>query len=52
MTDTHDDELAPIDYHAVEVPDGVVSGTGFERLVDMVDRGVLRLLDVEFIERV
>jgi hypothetical protein len=51
MANTHDDELAPIDYFAVEFPDGVVSGSGFQRLVDMVDLGIVRLLDVEFIEK-
>lgn len=44
-----DDELGPIDYLAIEFPDGAISGAGFDQLLDLVDRGVIGILDVEFL---
>ena len=41
--------LGPIDYLAVERPESRVTGEGFRRLMDLVDRGVVRLLDILFI---
>jgi hypothetical protein len=47
-----DDEiLGPIDYLAVEWPGGHVTGEGFELLLDLVDRGIVRVLDLEFIAK-
>jgi hypothetical protein len=46
-----DDILGPIDYLAVEYPDGRVTGEAFQVLMDLVGRGVLRVLDLEFIAR-
>jgi hypothetical protein len=43
------DVLAPVDFIVVEFPDGVPTAGGFEQLLDLVDRGVIRVLDVEFI---
>lgn len=48
MTDTI---LGPIDYLAVEWPDRHVTGEGFRLLMDLVDRGVLRVLDLLFITK-
>lgn len=47
--DAAPEELAPIDYIAVEFPDGTVAGDGFQRLLDLVDQGSIRVLDVEFV---
>jgi Family of unknown function (DUF6325) len=44
-----DRELGPIDFVAVEFPDGRVSASGFEMLLDLADRAVIEILDVEFI---
>jgi Family of unknown function (DUF6325) len=44
-------ELGPIDFIAVEFPDGRVSADGFEMLLDLADRGVIEILDVEFIAK-
>ena len=44
-----DTVLGPIDYLAVERPESRVTGEGFRRLMDLVDRGVVRLLDILFI---
>ena len=51
VTDETTDELAPIDFIVVEVPDGRVSPDGFEVLFDLADRGVVRVLDVEFVTK-
>jgi hypothetical protein len=45
------DVLAPVDVIVVEFPDGAPAGAGFERLLDLVDRNVIRVLDVEFIQK-
>jgi hypothetical protein len=44
-----DTVLGPIDYLAVEWPDRHVTGEGFRLLMDLVDRGIVRVLDVLFI---
>ncbi len=41
--------LGPIDYLAVEWPERHVTGEGFRLLMDLVDRGIVRVLDVLFI---
>jgi hypothetical protein len=47
-----DDEiLGPIDYLAVEWPGGHVTGEGFELLLDLVNRDIVRVLDLEFIAK-
>lgn len=45
------DELGSIDYLVVEFPDGRVTGEGFDILLDLVERGVIRVLDAEFVAR-
>ncbi len=45
------DVLAPVDFIVVEFPDGVPTASGFEQLLDLVDRGVIRVLDLEFIRK-
>ena len=45
-------ELGPVDYLIVEWPVGSPpTGEAFPHLVDLVDRGVIRLLDMAFIEK-
>lgn len=44
-----DDELGPIDFVAVEFPDAKISRGGFDALLDLADRGVIRVLDLEFV---
>ena len=46
-----DDLLAPVDVVVIEFADGVVTADGFDRLLDLVDRNVIRILDVEFISK-
>ncbi len=44
-----DTVLGPIDYLAVEWPERHVTGEGFRLLMDLVDRGIVRVLDILFI---
>jgi Family of unknown function (DUF6325) len=44
-----DDELGPVDYLAVEFPDGRISTSGFEQLLSLARQGTIRILDAEFI---
>jgi len=46
-----DDVLGPIDYLAVEWPGGHVTGEGFQLLLALVDRGIIRVLDLEFMAK-
>lgn len=47
----HEDELGPIGYVVVELPGGRFSGRGFEMLLDAVERGSVRVLDLEFVAK-
>ncbi len=51
MSDT-DVELGPIDYVVVEWPaDKQPTGEAFPHLVDLVDRGLIRVLDLAFVKK-
>lgn len=43
--------LGPISYLIVEFPGSKMTGEGFPILVDLVDRGVIRILDLVFVSR-
>jgi hypothetical protein len=45
------DELGPVDFLAIEFPDGRLTATGFDELLSLVDRGVISILDLEFITK-
>jgi hypothetical protein len=52
MTDTDLDELGPIDYLVIEFPaDRPPDGSALPYLVDLVDRGIIKVLDLTFIRR-
>jgi hypothetical protein len=44
-----DDELGPIDFLAVEFPGARITSAGFEQLLALADRGVIAILDMEFV---
>jgi Family of unknown function (DUF6325) len=44
-------DMGPIDYLIVEFPDDRRTGEGLPLLIDLVERGVIRLLDLVFIRR-
>ena len=46
-----DTVLGPIDYLAVEWPGRQVTGEGFRLLMDLVDREIVRVLDLLFIAK-
>ncbi|WP_280863856.1 MULTISPECIES: DUF6325 family protein [unclassified Streptomyces] len=43
--------VGPIDYLVVEFPGNRMTGEGFPLLVDLVDRGLIRILDLTFIRK-
>jgi len=47
-----DVEMGPVDYIVVEWPKGSPpNGEAFPHLVDLVDRGIIRLLDLAFVQK-
>jgi uncharacterized protein DUF6325 len=53
MTTAKDAEgaLGPVSYLIVEFPGNKMKGEAFPTLVDLVDRGLIRILDLEFVTR-
>lgn len=45
------DDMGPIDYLVVEFPGNRMTGEGLPLLVDLVDRGIIRILDLRFIRK-
>jgi hypothetical protein len=43
--------VGPIDYLALEFPGARLTGEGMAILVDLVDRGIIRILDLRFVRR-
>jgi hypothetical protein len=44
-------ETGPIDYLVVEFPPGTPTGAGMPLLLDLVDRGLIRILDLVFVRK-
>jgi hypothetical protein len=44
-------DTGPIDYLVVEFPPGSATGEGMPLLVDLVDRGLIRILDLVFLRK-
>ncbi|WP_456846851.1 DUF6325 family protein [Cellulomonas sp. P5_C6] len=45
------EETGPIDYLVVAFPNAKLTGEAFPKLVDLVDRGIIRILDLVFIQK-
>jgi hypothetical protein len=45
------DEMGPVDYIVVEFPGNRMTGEGFPILLDLVDRGLIRILDLVFVRK-
>ena len=45
------EEIGPIDYLVVEFPGSRMTGEGLPLLVDLVDRGIIRILDLVFVKK-
>jgi hypothetical protein len=43
------EEMGPVDYLVIEFPGSRMTGEGLPLLVDLVDRGIIRLLDLTFV---
>jgi len=50
MTDALD-TMGPIDYLVVEFPGSRMTGEGLPLLVDLADRGIIRILDLVFVRK-
>ena len=44
-------DVGPIDYLALEFPQAKITGEGMAALIDLVDRGIIRILDLRFAVR-
>jgi hypothetical protein len=44
-------DTGPIDYLVVEYPPGTMTGEGMPLLLDLVDRGLIRILDLAFLSK-
>ncbi len=45
------DEMGPIDYLVIEWPDRQPTGEAAPLLVDLVDRGLIRIIDIAFVAK-
>lgn len=45
------EDMGPVDYLVVEFPGNRMTGEGFPLLLDLVDRGVIRILDLLFVQK-
>ena len=43
------DQMGPVDYLILEFPGNKMTGEGLPLLVDLVDRGIIRILDLVFV---
>jgi hypothetical protein len=51
LNETDLSEMGPIDYVLIEWPDRQPDGRAVPHLVDLIDRGIIRLLDLTFITK-
>ncbi|MEU6314361.1 DUF6325 family protein [Streptomyces sp. NPDC047014] len=45
------EDMGPVDYLVIEFPGNRMTGQGLPMLVDLVDRGIIRILDLVFIRK-
>ncbi|SEN45405.1 DUF6325 family protein [Actinacidiphila rubida] len=45
------EEMGPVDYVVVEFPGSRMTGEGLPLLVDLVDRGIIRIIDLMFVKK-
>lgn len=52
MDDLEDlQEMGPVDYLCIEFPPGSQPGQGLPHIVNLVDRGIVRVLDLRFLRK-
>jgi hypothetical protein len=44
-------EMGPVDYLCIEFPPGSTPGQGLPHIVNLVDRGIVRILDLRFLRK-
>ncbi|MDL9938130.1 DUF6325 family protein [Gordonia sp. ABSL1-1] len=44
-------ELGPVDYLVIEWTDGRPTGEAIPYLIDLVDRGIVRIIDITFVQK-
>jgi hypothetical protein len=44
-------EMGPVDYLCIEFPPGSQPGQGLPHIVNLVDRGIIRVLDLRFLRK-
>jgi len=44
-------EMGPVDYLCIEFPPGSHPGMGLPHIVSLVDRGIIRVLDLRFLRK-
>lgn len=44
-------DVGPVDYLVIEFPGNKMTGEGFPILVDLVERGIVRILDLAFVRK-
>src|SRR5262245_27525675 len=45
------DQMGPIDYLVIEFPGSRMTGEGLPLLVDLVERGIIRIIDLMFVQK-
>ncbi|MFI1455624.1 DUF6325 family protein [Streptomyces roseus] len=45
------DDMGPVDYAVIEFPGNRMTGQGLPMLVDLVDRGIIRIFDLVFVRK-
>jgi hypothetical protein len=45
------DQMGPIDYLVIEFPGSRMTGEGLPLLVDLVERGIIRIIDLLFVQK-
>ena len=45
------DQMGPVDFFVVAFPTSQMTGEAFPMLIDLVDRGIIRILDLAFIRK-
>lgn len=45
------EDMGPVDYLAVEFPGNRMTGEVFPLLIDLVDKGLIRILDLRFVQK-
>ncbi|MEV7594944.1 DUF6325 family protein [Streptomyces sp. NPDC089922] len=45
------EDMGPVDYLVIEFPGNRMTGQGLPMLVDLVDRGIIRILDLVFVRK-